>query len=360
MRLNIQTVLGSINPDNLGITLMHEHIFADSRFRLVQREKIPSHLENSLVSITNLGLVHKDPFASKDNLVLEDENVAIEELLHFKKYDGASIVELSTPGFGRNPLGNCEVSKKTGINIIIATGWYTGESHPLELKKKSVDDLKEIMIAELSYGIENTGIRAGVIKCANANATFHEQEAKVFRAASQTQSETQAGLTLHPYLDRDNNSPLTAVDNYLKIYEREGGNVEKFVLSHCQSLIRDKARYFKIYEQLLERGITLCFEFGLRRYQPAHGVQSLLDSGVKELATELERIKTVYELCSLGYDKQILLSQDVFLKIHLKRFGGFGYSHVFETIIPILKDGGVSSKQIRNVMIENPKRILQK
>ena len=68
--------------------------------------------------------------------------------------------------------------------------------------------------------IENTGIRAGVIKCANANATFHEQEAKVFRAASQTQSETQAGLPLHPYLDRDNNPPLTAVDNYLKIYEK--------------------------------------------------------------------------------------------------------------------------------------------
>ena len=76
--------------------------------------------------------------------------------------------------------------------------------------------------------------------------------------------------------------------------------------------------------------------------------------------TDAERIDMVVELCQQGYDKQLMLSQDVFSKLQTKKYGGYGFTHIIKNIIPQLKIKGVTDKQIQNMLIQNPKRILAK
>jgi phosphotriesterase-related protein len=74
--------------------------------------------------------------------------------------------------------------------------------------------------------------------------------------------------------------------------------------------------------------------------------------------TDRERITAILELCNQGYDKQVVISQDVFLKKHLTRYGGQGYAFILKYIVPALEYAGVSDKHIRNMLVENPKRLL--
>jgi len=354
--LKVDTVLGPISPDSLGITLPHEHVFIDlSSFRLIKPEEGSlKFLVDAPVRMENLGVLRKNPLVSRDNLKLDDVHVAEKELLDFAKCNGKSVVDMSVIGMGRNPLGLREVSKETGVNILASTGWYRVESHPSYVKDKSIEDLKEIMVKELKEGIGDTGVRAGVIKCACTQpAPFHPQEKKVLQAAAQAQSETHAGLTVHPTLTAVPNMPLpTVAEAYLDVYEKEGGDPKKFYLSHSGNTLFDR----DYHKRLLERGITLVFEFGSVAYG---GIGILYYGGIK-VPSELDKIRAVVELCRIGYDKQIMLSHDVCMKIMLKKYGGYGYSHVLESVVPILEIEGVTKKQIRNMLVENPKRILQK
>jgi len=149
---------------------------------------------------------------------------------------------------------------------------------------------------------------------------FHEDEKKVQLAAARAQRKTGAGFTYHTAPWEGGYEP------FLDLIRQEEADMEKFMLSHCEPTLD-----LKYLENLMEEGITLSFDtFGME----------------------------VVQLCELGYDKNIVLSHDLCHRTELKTYGGWGYSHILENIIPWLKYEGVSSKQIRNMFVENPKRIL--
>ena len=104
-------------------------------------------------------------------------------------------------------------------------------------------------------------------------------------------------------------------------------------------------------KSVLDTGVTINFDtFGFEMY-----IGDAFPGC--DVITDKERIQTLVKLCELGYDKQIMVSQDNHMKIHMRSYGGYGYGHILEHIIPQLRQRGVSKKQIENILINNPKRL---
>ena len=342
--MKIETVKGSIKPEELGITLPHEHLISDftNWFRPpMEASKIP--LIDAKINLGDLSELRRNSSPMKDNLRLLDVGAAIEELKAFKVMGGNSLVELTLPGVGRDILALRRISEYTGINIIAATGWYIGTTHPPIVKQKSMEELAEIIIHELVEGIDGTGMKAGIIGELGCSHPLQPDEKKVLQAAANAQKETKACINVHPSVQQRNGQL------YLDLIEKEGGNLEKVILSHMDSYSKDEMPSLGMDldypRELLQRGATIEYDwFG--RFQ---GIRT---------PTDRERIAAIVELCNQGYEEQILISNDVHHKIHLTRYSGQGYAYILKYIIPALKDVGITHKQIRKILVENPKRLL--
>ena len=357
----INTVKGSILPEKLGITTMHEHVFADLAdiFYIAPQDPELRKYENSPVTMEILGLLRRNPSLTKQNCFINDEILSQKELKYFKNLGGDSIVDVTLEGMNRNIKKLKQVSIKTGLNIIAATGWYLYQAHPPYVKKKNIEELSNIMIQDLTEGIENetegtenSDIKAGVIgECGCSNPVpYHPQEKKVLQASAIAQSKTGAAFTIHPALiDVEKRiGSVQCAEVYLDLIENYGCDLTKLYLSHADRT----CIYPDYHHRLLERGITLGFDcFGKNYYWDV----AYVGAGGR---SDSERVTGIVNLCKIGFDKQITLAQDCCFKTDLRKYGGFGYSHILRSIIPMLKISGVSNKQINNMLVENPKRLL--
>ena len=122
----VQTVLGPVDADSLGITLMHEHIFMDETISFMEPEDPDEKkFAHEPVQLSNLFRVRLNPFGNLDNLLFNDEEMAIKETMIFKSLGGSTITEVTPKGpMGRNPEGLIRVARKTGLNIIMGTGMF--------------------------------------------------------------------------------------------------------------------------------------------------------------------------------------------------------------------------------------------
>ena len=357
----IETVCGPIRPKGLGITLPHEHILVDIAEVWMKRlrEEYSKPLDDSQmryldepVTMEILGKLRRGEIVCKDDMRLNNAQLAADELMEFKRGGGKSIVEQSMPGIGRDPLTLRQISIETGLHIIAVTGFYIWASHPSYVKKMNVEQLSEIMKKEIEEGIGGTDVKAGAIgECACTEPVpWHPEERKVLQAAFRAQRQTGVGFTLHPSAyDTKQRVAVKTAEKYLDLMETEGADRTKFYLSHSDYTCFD----LDYHRRLLESGITLSYDtFGMDVYYDYFqyvGARS---------PTDCERVKGIVELCKQGYDKQLMLSQDVCCKQFLKRYGGYGYSHILEHIVPTLRAEGVTERQIHNMLIDNPTRIL--
>jgi phosphotriesterase-related protein len=348
----IQTVTGPISPDKLGVTSPHEHLWLDLTPHWYE-PKDPARLPlvDAPLSIENLEVIRRDLHISKDNLKYNDKRVATEELRFFKENGGNSIVEVTCKDNGRNPAALVDISKETGVNVIMATGWYQHWYNPPYVERKSAEDLCEIMVRELTEGVDETGVRAGVLKCA-MSCPLHDNEKKVLIAEGLAQRETGAPMTIHPGLEMDLETKTfpcaKAHVDYLDLLIEHGANLEKIYMSHMDHTDLD-------YQKLLmdEYGVCLCYDWGYAGlgYETRYGP-------IDTEADETEQIAAIAQLCREGYAEKIMLSQDICYKVSLTKYGGQGYAHILKNVVPALKSSGVTDKQIRTILVGNPKRIL--
>jgi phosphotriesterase-related protein len=358
----VRTVLGDIPPDNLGVTLSHEHVLVDLRFLcdvMAPEEASLRGLMDRPVTMEMMTLLRRGVRKfNYDDALVSDTKTAVKELIEYLSQGGNSLVDQSLPGIGRDPVGLRSVSKASGANIICSTGWYVVASHPAYVRTKTSNDLAQIMVSEIEEGIGDTGVRAGVIgECAcSYPIPFHEEEKKVFAAACIAQKKTGIAFSCHPaFADVQKKTYRSdAPFAYIKIIEDNGADLGKFFLSHSDLIchpgfVRDPVAHAS---KLLEKGINLSFDtFGQDHYD------DFIFMGARH-PSDPERIKVIVELCKRGYEEQIMLSQDVCWKHMLKTYGGAGYSHILEHIVPTLRYYGVKEKQIRTMLISNPKRVL--
>ena len=338
-----QTVLGTISPEVLGITLPHEHLFVDLTVGLKDyepSEAIAKALYYQPVTLDNLWWVTYHPTSVMDNRRLLDEELAIREALFYRYAGGDTIVDASSLHIARDPLALVRVSRATGLNVIMGSGYYLPRSYPANMENKTEEDICQEIVREVTVGAGDTGIRAGIIGEIGCDWPLSDNERKVLRAAAAAQQRTGAPLNMHP--GRDASAPLEIIE----ILSKAGADISRTVISHIDRTIREPASR----RQLAETGCYLEYDlFGEEGY---YFVPTI------DLPNDHQRINEIIQLIEQGYLDQILISQDICWKNRLRSYGGHGYDHILRNAVPIMRIKGMSEEQINTLLVENPKRLL--
>ncbi|MCK4387351.1 MAG: phosphotriesterase-related protein, partial [Dehalococcoidia bacterium] len=195
----VQTVLGPIAPEDLGITLPHEHLISDGSCWFVEpSEATEKAMVHHPVTLDILWWLRYHLFQNMDDLLLLDEQEAIKEAIHFKLAGGNSIVELSNIGLGRDPAALARISRSTGLNVIMGSGYYLAVSHGPEMDAKTEEEITDEIVRDIMVGAGNSGIRSGIIGEIGCSWPLADNERKSLRAAARAQQLTGAALNVHP------------------------------------------------------------------------------------------------------------------------------------------------------------------
>jgi len=343
--VSVMTVTGKVRADSLGLVLPHEHAFIDLRALVPAPKTISGKvLAQEQVSLTNLGMLHRNPYAVLDNAVLDNESIMTGELLEFKKAGGKTFVDLTLRDIGRDPLLLARLSRATDINIIAGCGYYIHASHPPDMDDKTVDEITEEILGEINNGIDGTDIKAGVIGEIGTSEIIYPNERKTLIAAAAAQQES--GLGIHVHTD------LWATNGYevIKILTEHGAPPNKICINHID--VDLKLNYMKA---LLHQGVYIEFDNFGKEFYADRRHKSVL-KGL--FARDIERVRAIKELIADGYLSQILISNDVCLKTCLHQYGGWGYDHILTNIIPMMEDEGLTKAQINVLMCDNPAAFL--
>jgi phosphotriesterase-related protein len=355
----VQTVLGLIEPDELGVTLAHEHLWFDMRGFFTEPSEDENELGHQIISLENLSWVRSHRMSNLDNLEPYDEELAIEETMHFKKAGGNTIAEVSPNNMGRAPGKLVHVAQATGLNIIMGTAYYREtqffagsskredwistelESYPgKHIASVTEKDIAEEFVKDITEGVGNTGIGAGIIGEIGSSWPLTNNEEKVLRAAAMAQQQTGALLMIHPAFCED--SVLEIMD----ILSDAGADLAHTVMSHMSISVGTHSTRCK----LAKTGCYLAWDlFGWGGVYPPQPTPI-------DIPSDQGRIRQIIQLIDEGYLKQILISHDIVSKIRLVRFGGSGYAHILNNIIPIMQQKGMTEEQIHTIMVGNPKR----
>jgi phosphotriesterase-related protein len=348
----VMTVNGLISPEALGITLMHEHLFVE-----LWLDKVPgpnasladADLWEEKLGLENLHLARKYKYM-RDTYILSGEDSAISEVSEFKSRGGSTIVDVTNLGLGRDPTALSKVSMATGLNIIMGCGWYQKAYHPADMDARTVDDLTEEMIRDITVGVGDTGIRAGIIGEVGINGEpLTPNEIKNLRASARASRATGAAITLH-------RGGIGAEKlQTMAILEAEGADLSRVIFGHSDGIAWD----MPLMLEILSRGVYIQFDMlGMDNNSLFLRPRSRSIWDLTGLAQTPQVIEALPKLIEKGYEDRILLSQDVYTKMQLKRYGGNGYSFIIESVLPELLKRGITDDQIHSINVENPARIL--
>ena len=338
----VVTVTGPIDPRQLGVALIHEHLLFDlSCYYERPEDEEGKSMTTQTIKLSTLGWIRQHIMSSVPNLVQEDTSIAEKEMTRFRNLGGQAVVDQTVRGLSPNPTALREVSVNTGVHIVAGTGYYIQASHPPEIDSKTVDDLFQEMITDIRVSFPKTNVQAGIIGEIGTSWPLHPNEEKCVRAAARVHRESGAALSIHP--GHDPGAPFIIME----ILQEENVDSSRVLMSHVDNRFRDE---LDLYKKLADQGCNLSFDnFGRDVYVSALKRQHPSDDS---------RINIICKLLDLGYGQQIFLSQDCCLRIDLTVYGGYGYGHILRDIIPRLKFNGVSEEAIKQMLVSNPQRVL--
>lgn len=341
------TVLGPIDGKALGVTLPHEHLTIDHVKANFTEPKDPADRELAYkpVSYEILHWLRYNRTENKDNLKLPEEKKIIAEAMYFKRAGGGTIVEVTNRGINRDPKALVRISKATGLNIIMGSGYYLGTSHPTDMDSKSVEQVTDEIVRDVTIGVDNTGVKSGLIGEIGCVWPLKDNERKAVIAAARAQQLTGAPLNIHPGRKRE------AVFELVEILKNAGADLSRTVMSHVDVRVRDHKERCK----LAETGCYLEYDcFGWEGPRPL----TLNWDPEIDIPTDEQRVKEIMQLIAAGFINQVLISLDICMKAHLLSYGGRGYNHIQKYVVPLMLRLGMTQEQINTITVENPKRIL--
>jgi phosphotriesterase-related protein len=331
------TVRGAVPASDLGITDIHEHILCDLSRNFEPTAAHPE-LRDARVTLETLGLLTHNPLAIPDNLVLSDEALAVKELAAYRRAGIGTVVDLTTEELGRNPLSLRRISEATGIHIITCTGQYIHSFLPEELRMRSVEQLEETMSREITVGIGETGVRAGIIGELGTSERIYPEEETSLRAAAHVNR--LLGVPLMVHTDPQSRMAPAA----LSILESAGADLGKVSICHLDSAFFEP----EYYEAILATGASIEFDTFGENFclHPNYG------------PSDLDRIKALCRLLERGYVRQIMLGCDVCLKCRLHEYGGWGYDHLLTNVVPAMVRLGIGPAELDTMLRDNPREYL--
>jgi phosphotriesterase-related protein len=309
----ITTVLGDIDPGQLGFCQSHEHLCI-KRGRSAEINPV---------------------------LCIDDTPKTLAELEAYYKAGGRAIVDAQPLGCGRDPEALAELSRQSGIHIIASTGFhrmlYYAEDH--WIFGIDGDTLAGLYLTELSEGMyldgdnsfprRQSAIRAGQIKTALEAGPLDRQSQKLFYAAARAAGEARSPVMVHVEKDA---GPIELAD----LLQKEGLPPEQLIFCHLDRALEDLG----IHRELCRRGIYLEYDtIGRPKYHDDHREADM-----------------ILEMVSAGFESRLLMSLDT-TRSRLASYGGSpGLCHIIENFIPLLKSRGLTEEQIRLFFVENPAR----
>lgn len=334
----IRTVTGDVDADDLGPTLIHEHIIC-SVLCYWEPEVAPA-IAAKKIDLLSLSDIRRHPFAARSNLILDDVETAVDEISKLSAVGGWGVIDATSHGLGRDARAVQLVSEQSGVRVVLGCGYYIRSSHPPGVDERSVPQLAEEMERDILEGIDGTGVRAGVIGEIGAGSyPMDPVERRVMQAAARAQAATGAGMVVHP-------APGEAsAFEVAKVLDAAGASMDKVVMSHIDERLRGSRTSLR---RLADYGCLLGFDtFGREIFYAGRSRQHPSDA---------ERIQGILDLLDMGLGDRIGLSQDICLRHELSSFGGHGYAHVLMNIVPRLLDAGVPSSAIDQMLVLTPRR----
>ena len=336
----VQTINGSVPASALGNTLIHEHLMLNARCYWSPSDD--PEVAFLPLAPERLGRIKANPFAVRDNLLIDDPPVMAGELLRYREAGGASIVDATPPGLGRDVRVLEWLAAETGVNIIAGCGYYIKETHPPGMESRSVDDLATEMIGDITVGMDGTDLKAGVIgEIGMGTFPMDPIERKVVRAAAIAQQETGCAIVAHSAPGDE--SPFEV----LGVLAESGADLTRVVQSHLDDRFRtDIDKYRRVADMGANLGLDT---FGRHLYYRGRG---------RQLPTDDVRVSAIVSLVEAGLVDHIFPAQDICFKHELGAYGGHGYDHFIHRIVPRLQLSGVSEDEIDRMLRLNPARVL--
>lgn len=336
----IRTVLGDVAAKEFGHTQTHEHLLADLSQPLPETATPEQRARDEApITLANYYATRREH--TSQDLRLESIEDASDELKEYKEAGGSAVVDATSIGLRRDPDGLRTISERTGVHVVMGSGYYYRDYHPADLDTMSARDVEDGIIADLTVGVGERCVRAGVIGEIGLSWPHHPVEERVLRASVGAQQKTGAALLIHPA--RHPSSPFQA----MKLVEQAGGDPSRVIMSHVdRTLFTD--------EEIQELAGTGCFvEFDLFGQE-----MSFYSLGNIDMPNDATRIDHIDALFQAGFGEQVLISQDICHKTNLRRFGGEGYTHILRHVLPQMRVKGLSDEQIDVMTVANPRRAL--
>ena len=374
----VMTVRGVIDPSELGLTLIHEHLFADLRVYLRPNYYTPATDiarwdGNQKLTLDNLHLAREGK-PIPDTVMYADEKLAIAESIYFRDAGGSTIVDLANNGLRRDPLALRRVSYATGVNVIMGSGWYIERVHPADMDQRTVEVMTEEIIRDVVVGAGGTDIRSGIIGEIGVDGyPISPNEIKSVKAAARASKATGAAISLHRSgVGRDEKLRV------LNAIAEEGADLTRTVMGHSDLISLEPP----LMRELMGMGPYIEFDFLGKLDVPLTHRPAITESEALPRTAEERRMgaetgaraayavipvgwalgavvaEAIVDLIQAGYEDQILLSHDCFTKTNFRGYGGTGWAFILEKFLPHLLTMGVTEAQINKFMVENPKRVL--
>ncbi len=318
----IQTIAGPISPDAIGTTLMHEHVF-----------------------VLNTEFLENDPTWDEEARVAD----AIVKLHELSALGVDTIVDPTCIGLGRYIPRIQRIAAEVELQIVAATGIYTYGDLPFwfhyripALTGDDHDPMIDYFVRDIDEGIAGTGVRAGIIKCATEEAGLTPGVERVLRAAAGAHRRTGTPITTHTHA-----GTKRGLDQQ-RVFREEGVDMTQVVIGHSGD-----STDLDYLTELMDAGSTI----GMDRF------------GVDVICPFEQRVDTVAQLCAKGYADRMVLAHDASCFIdwfdpdHTKTretlMPNWHYRHIHDDVLPALRERGVTEDQITQMLVDNPRRILE-
>ncbi|WP_409436020.1 phosphotriesterase-related protein [Mycobacterium sp. SMC-14] len=315
------TARGPIDTADLGVTLMHEHVF---------------------IMTTEIAQNYPEAWGDEDARIAD----AITRLDALKAAGVDTIVDLTVIGLGRYIPRIARVAAGTDLNILVATGIYTYNDVPFFYHYRgpgTMLDGPEIMadmfVRDIESGIADTGIKAGILKCATDEPGVTPGVERVLRAVANAHRRTGAPISTHTHAGTRRGLEQQ------RIFAEEGVDLSRVVIGHSGD-----STDLGYLEELIAAGSYL----GMDRF------------GIDLILPFEERVNTVAAMCERGHAGKMVLSHDA--NCYFDALPGelssvaapnWHYLHIHNDVIPALRQRGVTEEQLRTMLVDNPRKIFE-
>jgi phosphotriesterase-related protein len=318
----VNTVRGPIDAADLGVTLMHEHIFVLS---------------------TEIMQNYPETWGDEEKRVAE----AVARLNELSSHGIKSVVDLTVVGLGRYIPRIKNVAAQTSVNIIVATGIYTyndipfyfhfrGPGTPFEGPEPMID----MFVRDIQRGIADTGVKAGILKCATDSPGMTKGVERVLRAVAQAHRQTGVPISTHTHARSKRGLEQQ------RVFREEGVDLSRVVIGHSGDTTD-----LDYLQELIANGSYL----GMDRF------------GIDTILPFEERVNTVAQLCERGHANKLVLSHDAacFNDWLPERdlpaiLPNWHYLHIHNDVIPALKKRGVTHEQLQTMLVDNPRAVFER